>query len=148
MAAKEALAVEGVVHAIAVDLFHCYSDRRIVIRAISSSVLSLLLVATLLWGGCISCPQFFMFPKAEKNCCNKAGQCERTSKTAPVKECKRMPLESQAFAHAELAAVVFTADNEVLVPAPGDVSHTVYPDSPVVEHSPPDLNVLHSTFLI
>ena len=41
------------------------------------------MVATLLWGGCISCPQFFMFPsaeKAEKSCCQKNGQCERPTR--------------------------------------------------------------------
>jgi hypothetical protein len=60
-----------------------------VFKAFSSSVLSLLMIVTLLWGGCISCPQFFMFPsKTEKSCCQKNGQCERPGKTAPVKECK------------------------------------------------------------
>jgi hypothetical protein len=54
-------------------------------------VLSLLVTVRLFWGGCISCPQFFMFPteKADKSCCNKAGKCERPDKTAPENECKR-----------------------------------------------------------
>jgi hypothetical protein len=121
-----------------------------VLRAISSSLLSLLVVATLLWGGCVSCPQFFMFPKAEKSCCNKAGQCERPSKSDPVKECKRMPLETQGFAsaHAELAAAVITTGSEALIPVMTVRLSVVHVDSPLLEPSPPDLNVLNSTFLI
>lgn len=103
-----------------------------------------------MWGGCISCPQFFMFPTVEKSCCKKSGQCERPAKTAPVKECKRMPLESQGFAsaHAELAAAVMTTGDflPVLVIALPPVA--IYTETPQVEHSPPDLNVLNSTFLI
>jgi hypothetical protein len=31
-------------------------------RSIAGSVLSLFVVATFLWGGCVSCEQYFMFP--------------------------------------------------------------------------------------
>jgi hypothetical protein len=128
----------------------CYPENGTVLRAISSSFLSLLLLATLLWGGCVSCPQFFMFPKAEKDCCNKAGQCERPSKTAPVKECKRMPVETHGFAsvHAELAAAVPATAPEALVPSITVRLLPSHADSPQLEPSPPDLNVLNSTFLI
>jgi hypothetical protein len=119
-----------------------------VVRAISSTALSLLLTVTLFWGGCISCPQFFMFPSVEKNCCNQEGKCERTEKPSQVKECKRMPLEPHGFVstHAELAA----AESEMLPSAP--ILHAPFPgtclETAAVEHSPPDLTVLHSTFLI
>lgn len=131
----------------------CYPEVRAVLRAISSSLLSLLVTVTLFWGGCISCPQFFMFPTAEstkKSCCKEAGKCERPENTTPVKECKRMPLELQAFgsAHAELAAAAITTDilpvaSICRAPVPGTQFETA-----AVEHSPPDLTVLHSTFLI
>ena len=116
-------------------------------------MLSLLMVATLLWGGCISCPQFFMFPtaeKAEKSCCQKNGQCERPAKTAPAKECKRMPLEPQGFAsaHADLAVVPVIASAVVLPPLLDYSSAAPRPEAPISDHSPPDLNVLHSTFVI
>lgn len=119
------------------------------LRVISSSLLSLLLVATMLWGGCVSCPQFFMFPKAEKSCCNKAGQCERPSKTAPAKECKRMPFESQGHAaHVELAVSILTTGRFGLVP-PAIHRVAVNPlETSELEPSPPDLTVLNSTFLI
>ena len=61
-----------------------------------------------------------------------------------------MPLELQAFAsaHAELAAAVITTDilpaaSIARAPSPG-----AHLETAAVEHSPPDLIVLHSTFLI
>src|SRR4030095_2022420 len=52
------------------------------LRTIANSLLSLLVVATFMWGGCVSCEQYFMFPgKQQPSCCNKSGQCERPGKT-------------------------------------------------------------------
>ena len=106
-------------------------------------------MATLLWGGCLSCPQFFMFPRLQKSCCNKTGQCERNkSKPSPVKECKRVALELSGAAHPELDAVELIADR-LRMSNPIDVkSVSAQVDSPDAELSPPDLNVLHSAFLI
>ena len=91
-----------------------------------------------------------MFPTAEKGCCNKAGKCERPEKTAPAKECKRMPLELQGFAsaHADLAAAVITTDILPFAPIRYAPRPGTQLETPAVEHSPPDLTVLHSTFLI
>jgi hypothetical protein len=127
----------------------CYSQSRPVFRTFTSSLLSALVVVTLLWGGCISCSQFFMFTAVEKNCCDKAGQCKRPTKSAPVKECKRMPLEPQGFAaaHSELAAALVSSEIPVVPVLAGSLM-TVRHEAAPVEHSPPDLNVLHSTFLI
>jgi hypothetical protein len=121
-----------------------------VIRALFSSALSFLLIVTLMWGGCISCPQFFMFPTVEKSCCRKSGQCERPAKNAPVKECKRMPLEPQGFtsAHAELAAAVLPVNSFYLLRVLTPARVVICTETPQVEHPPPDLNVLNSTFLI
>jgi hypothetical protein len=59
-------------------------------------LLSLLLVATLLWGGCVACPQYFQAPLAKKSCCDPAGHCKRT-KTDPSqqKPCQFQQLELQ-----------------------------------------------------
>jgi hypothetical protein len=121
-----------------------------VFRAISSSVLSFLMTLTLVWGGCISCRQFFMFPKVEKSCCNKSGQCERPNKKDPVKECTKMPIDAQGFAaaHADLAIELVTADPIFIQPA---LVASVYPHDaimPAVEHPPPELNILLSSFVI
>ena len=59
-------------------------------RRIFGSFLILLLNCTLLFGGCVSCPQFFMLPGAA-DCC-KAGKCERSKQTPLKRDCKRMPL--------------------------------------------------------
>lgn len=120
------------------------------LQALANSVLSLLMVLTLLWGGCISCPQFFMFAKAEKSCCKKDGRCERPTKNAPVKECKQMPLELQELgaAHAELA-VAEGLDSTILfstVLGPGSEAPRI--QTLGSDHSPPDLNLLHSTLII
>jgi hypothetical protein len=131
-------------------LLNCYSKSGTVLQALANSMLSFLMVLTLLWGGCISCPQFFMFPKTEKSCCNKDGQCERPTKNTPIKECKQMPLELQEFgaAHAELAiAEVLVSTirfNTMLEPA----SEAPRSETLGSDHSPPDLNLLHSTLII
>jgi len=106
------------------------------------------MTVTLIAGGCIACPQFFMLPKAKTDCC-KAGKCERPApqEKAPVKECKRMPLEPQhsVQVHADLpVAVIGVADL-----AGPQVTHSLFSAPPeCVEHSPPELHVLNSTFLI
>ena len=118
------------------------------LRAIGSFLMSGVMVITLLWGGCIACPQFFMFPGAKKDCC-KAGHCERSKsqKTTPGNACKRMPLEPSSSMHfyAELPLVdhsyaALIRPKIVYRPA----TDITFP----VEHSPPDLQVLYATFLI
>jgi hypothetical protein len=91
-----------------------------------------------------------MFQAGAKSCCNKAGQCERPTKTVPAKECKQMPLELQAFAsaHAELTVAVLTPAAVVPAPAAPALSFEVHRRTAMVEYSPPDRNVLNSTFLI
>ena len=92
-------------------------------------LLAFLVTATLLWGGCQSCPRFFMFPwentgSPQKHCCSTAGKCSRTSDKAPQesstssgKTCKRIALES-----AEKIILAVPADfgfaNSVLAPEP------------------------------
>jgi hypothetical protein len=119
-----------------------------VFRAVSNLLLSLLMVATLLWGGCVSCSRFFMFPSAKSDCCNK-GKCERPTNSAPQKECNRMPLGLQGatHVHAELALVAVAETVDVVQP-PAPVRFAAKQDALLVEHSPPDLNVLNATFLI
>src|SRR5713226_3161152 len=118
-------------------------------RAVSSLLLSLLMVATLLCGGCVSCPRFFMFPGAQSDCCNKTGQCERPTNNAPKKECNRMPLElpGATHAHAELAVAAVAAAVHIVQPL-APIPFAATRDTVLFEHSPPDLNVLNATFLI
>src|SRR5437764_15078900 len=55
------------------------------LRRSANVLVSVLLVATLLWGGCVACPQFFQPPIAKKSCCDPAGHCKRT-KTDPSQQ--------------------------------------------------------------
>ena len=122
-------------------------NRRAVRRALASWFLSLLLFATA-WGGCISCEQFFT-SCGHKNCCIQTGRCK--TKT-PLKqntrpECKRIVFEYQKSLDLRidlpLIAIVridlhFDAASRRAAP------RREYP----IEPSPPDLQVLHSVFLI
>jgi hypothetical protein len=123
----------------------------VVIRSIANSVLSLVVLATFLWGGCVSCEQYFMFPGKHQPCCNKSGQCERPGKTSPTPEkqdCNRLPFERTATLH--------------VLPMPAILPASVAPAAPQLSHvlarlcafeilfdpSPPDLQALNVTFLI
>jgi len=116
-----------------------------VLQTISSSALSLLMTATLFWGGCVACPQFFMFSSRVKQDCCKGGQCDKSQHSTRAKECKRLPLEPHGFPQ-DLAEppTAIVASIELAPPA---ISHSPAAIVPV-EHSPPDLLLLHSTFLI
>jgi hypothetical protein len=61
-----------------------------------------------------------------------------------------MPLEPHGFgsAHAELAAAISTAETSLLFAEVEVGSTAVEVVTPVADPSPPDLIVLHSTFLI
>lgn len=117
-------------------------------RVVANLLLSLLLLATLTRGGCISCEQYFMWPGA-KGCCTPNGRCKRKTPrhSQTVQSCEQIAFDhhkSMDF-HVDLA-----------------VAHVAACDAPVqtgelsiarshprwVAPSPPDLQILHSTFLI
>ncbi|HEY6989551.1 MAG TPA: hypothetical protein VH369_14250 [Bryobacteraceae bacterium] len=118
------------------------------LRALSSSLLSLLLVLTLVWGGCISCEQYFTFGTSH-GCCNPDGHCKTKThdQNSRGRDCKQIAFEHQKGIdlHFDLPMV---AVERVALPL---CSMEVLPrrqDSLVVDPSPPDLQALHSTFLI
>jgi len=111
-------------------------------------LLSLLLVTVLVAGGCLSCEQFFMVPSA-KTCCAADGHCKTKapSKQTNGPECKRIAFDDhKAFdTHVELPSVAIvpveltlTSGDAGVPPQAGDAA---WPPGP-------DLQVLHSTFLI
>jgi hypothetical protein len=118
-------------------------------RIWASSLLSLLLLTTLVWGGCISCEQYFMFGGA-KSCCSPDGHCKTKkppTKQNPGRECSQIAFDHHKSIdhHIELPliAVVELAIPELEIESV-ERWHSVVP----IEPSPPDLQVLHSTFLI
>jgi hypothetical protein len=126
-----------------------YAQNRVLPRAFASSLLSLLLTLTLLWGGCISCEQFFMWPGA-KTCCQPNGHCK--TKDAPARQtsnrdCKQIAFDGQSSAVGLLdlpAITVFKIDVPVRAVRASVPSYRAV----VIGLSPPDLQLLHSTFLI
>jgi hypothetical protein len=119
-----------------------------VIRAIASSLLSLLVVTTLLWGGCVSCEQYFMWSGA-KSCCSPDGHCKTKSPDGKKErvDCKQIAFEHQRAIDASLDMPVA---NAVLLEAPVQQGYLAEPGALAgpIDPSPPDLQVLHSTFLI
>ncbi|MGA7238276.1 MAG: hypothetical protein WBY44_21500 [Bryobacteraceae bacterium] len=118
-------------------------------RAFASSVLSLLLLVTLVGGGCISCEQYFMFG-GEKSCCAPDGHCK--TKTPPTKQNPGRACAQIAFDHHKSIdhhidlPIVDLAEMDALPSAIESVER--WHGVTTVEPSPPDLQVLHSIFLI
>ena len=117
-------------------------------RAFASSLFSLLLLTTLVWGGCISCEEFFMLPGA-KSCCSPKGHC-KTKPPTPQKsnrDCKQIAYDrhKSVDVHIEQPIIaVLTIDFPTQPVEPLERWHCAVP----IEPSPPDLQILNSTFLI
>jgi hypothetical protein len=120
------------------------------LRAFASSLLSLLLTATLLWGGCVSCEHFFMSAPQAKDCCSPDGHCK--TKQAPAKhtqarDCNQIVLEQHQNPDLQ---IVLPVDPSPFLVQPVRVVNCFEPgrilDS--IDSSPPDFQILHSTFLV
>lgn len=110
------------------------------VRTVAHFALSLLLTAVLLWGGCVSCAQYFQFT-ASHGCCNAGGHCRR----APAaKTCSIQPMEVPAAAHFTAPALAMSAP----VPAPPAAVVMAPGEASPVQASPPDLCQLYSVFRI
>jgi hypothetical protein len=112
----------------------------------------MLLMATLVWGGCVSCPKFFMFSQDEKSCCKKSGECEKPMKPQPVKEeCSKLSFafgstDSHELTVSFVALAAVDGIAPAVLPAPGGLS--VDPETGPPRYSPPPLFLKHSAFLI
>ena len=117
-------------------------------RTLTSSLLSLLLLTTLVWGGCISCEQYFMRAGA-KSCCAADGHC-KTKVPKPSnsgRECKQIAFDHQKSIHLNVDLPVVAVETYHSRPPKIEIVafwRGTFPADP----SPPDLQVLHSTFLI
>jgi hypothetical protein len=117
-------------------------------RAFASSLLSLLLLATLVWGGCISCEQYFMFGGA-KSCCSPNGHCKTKTPTPQNsnRDCKQIAFDHHKSLdlHMDLPAMAVA---KLELPAHPIATLEPWPGRDPIEPSPPDLEILHSTFRI
>jgi hypothetical protein len=107
------------------------------------------MLATLVWGGCISCDEYFMWPGV-KSCCMPNGHCKTKTPTSPQKpnrECKQIAFDHQkTLDHTIDLPVIAVVNIDVAFPTlqtPGG-----WQDLVPVEPSPPDPQALHSVFLI
>lgn len=117
-------------------------------RVFANLLLSLLLLATLTWGGCISCEQYFMWPGV-KGCCNPNGHCKTKTPrhSHAVQNCEQIAFDHHKSIdfHVDLPVIHVAASDAP--PQTGELS--VIPFYPRwVAPSPPDLQILHSSFLI
>ena len=57
-------------------------------RKVANLAMALVLAATMLWGGCLSCSQYFMLASAAGKDCCEPGKCKKTqSKPSAQDEC-------------------------------------------------------------
>jgi hypothetical protein len=115
------------------------------LRALASSLLSLLLVTTLLWGGCISCEQYFTFGQSH-GCCNPDGHC-KTKAPLKTRDCKQIAFDHQKGIDLHFDLPVIAVDR-IAFPVRTIEPFPRWYDPVPFDPSPPDLQVLHSIFLI
>jgi hypothetical protein len=118
-------------------------------RAVSNSLLGLLLLGALLWGNCLSCPQLLLSlasHAAPHDCCKRPGHQPANSQAGCASFALQHFVKTDPAPKAQLqpAAHAFSLspDGMPLTPAAAPVAIVVIP------HSPPDLAVLNSTFRI
>ena len=69
------------------------------LRCVARLVFATLLLASWLYGGCLSCDQYFMIPAADgHNCCDPAGGCKPESRMPPEHKHEGRDCVQQAFA--------------------------------------------------
>jgi hypothetical protein len=122
----------------------------LLMRTLANLGLSLVLVVTLLWGGCLSCSQYFMFPSSHAGCCNPTGHCGKTPQT-PAKDCHIQPFAltktfSGTTAQSALPVVALPVTIAAANQASAFGTRLLAFFSP--QPSPPDLCLLHSVFRI
>jgi hypothetical protein len=114
--------------------------------------MSFLLAVTLVWGGCLSCSQYFMFPGAKAPCCNPAGHCRRMpAQNSAPKDCTIQSIElptalPDASAHFSLPVAGVALALAVQNPA-SDTNARPLPTFPPKE-SPLDLCLRNSVFRV
>jgi hypothetical protein len=121
----------------------------------ASCAMVMLLMSTLLWGGCLSCTQYFMKPAARAgDCCKPSGECRKTQNpasatTACVIQPYNQGTSPESPDHAgNLLASAVTVPAFDLVPVPPEAVAILDLPGRGGRGSPPDLNLLYSIFRI
>jgi hypothetical protein len=135
-----------------------YPKTTIVNRVFLNALSSFLLVASYLWGGCVSCEQFFMLPGSKGHCCEKR-RCknpankssDRSGSQTAQQDCETMPLERSSSTHSHIdlvapLAVVAVQAADIFV-----LTHTqarAVTEFDFTAGSPPDISLTNSALLI
>ena len=90
----------------------------------------------------------FHVPYSREELLQQGRAVRAADQDTPVKECKRMPLNRKPPAWRTAGLWQRQSRKLQVIPVPVGPSMAVYRDPATVEHPPPDLNVLHATFLI
>lgn len=112
----------------------------------------MLLLTTFMWGGCVSCDQYFMWPGA-KACCAPGGRCkDQTKDKGPAQKNSGRECNQIAFDHQK------SFDLHIDLPVAATIAFVrpMYTAEPLadwrgatpVEPSPPDLLIVNSIFRI
>jgi hypothetical protein len=126
-----------------------------VLKKIASFGMAIVLMATLLWGGCLSCAQYFMFPSVgAKACCTPSGECKDTRPSRPSSQeaCRIQPL---SLTQAPMTPERGSTPSSFAAAQALDTNSTIALRLDVRDHarsadqsSPPDLCLLHSVLRI
>jgi hypothetical protein len=127
-----------------------------VLKKFATCTLAILLTATLLWGGCLSCANYFMLPSiSTADCCAPTSHCKEKNKPAPSSQegCRIQAVApSKAGPIVPHTPVLFAHFTPVIVPvgiwAVSSAHAVSAPAVPPGNFSPPDLCLLHSVFRI
>ena len=132
----------------------CYATNRTAMKRIANLAMALVLAATLLWGGCLSCSQYFMAAAvARKDCC-EPDKCKKSqSKPSAQEECRIQQMALKSVPTVPVRTSVQVASFDVLPSLaaqalPLKQSSRWLPPGLADRASPPDLCLLHSVFLI
>jgi hypothetical protein len=114
-----------------------------------NSLLSLLLLLTFSWGGCVSCEQFFMFAGSQ-SCCAGDGHCKKTTpaKRTSSQDCKQLAFEHHNGIDHQIhsPAMISTWRAVTTISTAEILRYTA--ELNAIDTSPPDRQALNSTFLI
>jgi hypothetical protein len=117
-------------------------------------VMSTVLAVTLIWGGCLSCSNYFRLPaKAAGSCCNPHGGCK--DKPGSPKSARECNIQPAALTSAKaLDSAIQPSNVSVILPVDfiqltiSSRYHAGFPAALPDRGSPPDLNLLHSVLRV
>lgn len=117
------------------------------------SVLTALITAVLVIGGCLPCQKLFAGEPSKKSCCNSKGECQRPRTETPAKKVCNMQIadvQSGPEQHSDRLVDGSLADvgEPVVESAPMSCSADEAPGTTNTDSSPPPLFLLNLCLLI